>query len=100
MTEEAWNRGELGILDRGMADSVRFHYAGSPRTMSRDGMGRAVMRWREAFPDLRMEIDELIAEDDLVAGRFTLSGTHRGEWNGVPPTGREVTMALIRPCRA
>lgn len=55
-------------------------------------MARAARRWiepfRTAFPDMRMEIVELIAEDDKVAGRFVCSGTHRGVWRGHAPTGR------------
>ena len=50
------------------------------------------MRWvrpfRSAFPDFEMEIIELIGEDDTVVAHFRCSGTHRGEWLGVPPTGR------------
>jgi len=52
----------------------------------------AARRWiapfRTSFPDVRMEIAELIAEDDKVVGRFTCSATHLGEWLGHPPTGR------------
>jgi predicted ester cyclase len=52
----------------------------------------AAMRWvqpfRSAFPDFEMEIIELIGEDDTVVAHFRCSGTHRGEWLGVPPTGR------------
>jgi predicted ester cyclase len=44
--------------------------------------------FRRSFPDVRMEILELVAEDDHVAGRFLCSGTHRGEWRGHKPTGR------------
>jgi hypothetical protein len=44
--------------------------------------------FREAFPDVEMEIVELVAEDEKVAGRFKCSGTHLGEWRGQPPTGR------------
>jgi predicted ester cyclase len=44
--------------------------------------------FRDAFPDFRMEIVELIAEGDSVAAHFHCSGTHRGEWRGVAPTGR------------
>jgi predicted ester cyclase len=54
-----------------------------------------VRRWigpfRDAFPDFRMEIVELIAEGDRVAAHFRCSGTHRGEWRGVAPTGRSFT---------
>lgn len=95
MTEAGWSRGDVSVFDERMADSVTFHYAGTPRRLSREDMKATILRWRAAFPDLRMEVDELIAEGDLVAGRFTLSGTHRGEWGGAAPTGERVSMALM-----
>jgi predicted ester cyclase len=49
---------------------------------------RWVAPFRGAFPDFAMEIVELIAEGDKVVAHFRCSGTHRGEWLGVPPTGR------------
>jgi predicted ester cyclase len=53
---------------------------------------RLAHRWispfRSSFPDFRMEIVELVAENDTVVGHFKCSGTHRGEWLGVPGTGR------------
>jgi predicted ester cyclase len=49
-------------------------------------------RWigpfRDSFPDFRMEIRDVIAEGDKVVGHFKCSGTHRGAWRGIPPTGR------------
>jgi predicted ester cyclase len=52
----------------------------------------AAWRWiapiRASFPDVYMEIVELIAEGDQVVGRFTCSATHLGEWLGQAPTGR------------
>jgi steroid delta-isomerase-like uncharacterized protein len=47
-------------------------------------------RLRAAFPDLRVEINDLIAEGDKVVARNTVTGTHRGEFMGIPPTGRRV----------
>lgn len=49
---------------------------------------RWVRPFRSAFPDFEMEIVELIAEGDRVVAHFMCSGTHRGEWLGVPATGR------------
>ena len=49
---------------------------------------RWVSPFRSAFPDFEMEIVDLIAEDDRVAAHFKCSGTHRGEWLGLPPSGR------------
>ena len=56
------------------------------------GIAEAARGWigpfRNAFPDFRMEIVGLIAEDDKVAAHFKCSGTHEGEWRGRAPTGR------------
>jgi predicted ester cyclase len=49
---------------------------------------RWVGPFREAFPDFHMDVVDVIAEGDKVAGYFKCSGTHRGEWRGHPPTGR------------
>ncbi|HYB31130.1 MAG TPA: ester cyclase [Solirubrobacteraceae bacterium] len=53
---------------------------------------RAAKRWvspfERAFPDFHMEVVDLIAEGGTVVGHFRCSGTHRGEWLGVPATGR------------
>jgi predicted ester cyclase len=52
----------------------------------------AAKRWvspfRSAFPDFQMEVVELVAEGETVVAHFRCSGTHRGEWLGVPATGR------------
>jgi ketosteroid isomerase-like protein len=55
-------------------------------------LAEAAKRWitpfRVSFPDVHMEIVELIAEGDTVVGRFTCSATHLGPWLGYAPTGR------------
>ncbi len=48
-------------------------------------------RLHRVFPDLRITVEDLIAEDDKVVGRNSVTGTHRGEYMGLPPTGRSVT---------
>ena len=72
-------------------------------------LARAARRWltpfRASFPDVHMEIVELIAEGDKVVGRFTCSATHLGDWLGHAPTGRrferidEVTIFRLRDGR-
>ena len=55
-------------------------------------MAQTARRWigsfRESFPDFRMEVVDAIAEADKVVGYFKCSGTHEGEWRGIPPSGR------------
>ncbi len=47
----------------------------------------------DAFPDLQISVDELLAEGDAVAARATWSGTHRGAFLGIAPTGKHVSFA-------
>ena len=53
----------------------------------------------DAFPDLQIEIDEMIAEADRVATRLTFRGTHRGPLRGIAPTGRTVQFSAHRTYR-
>ena len=52
-----------------------------------------------AFPDLHLRIEQLIAQDDLVAARLALRGTHRGPFLGVPATGRDVAFESMEVFR-
>jgi steroid delta-isomerase-like uncharacterized protein len=52
-------------------------------------------RLHRAFPDLHVTVEDLIEEGDKVAGRNTLTGTHQGEYMGLPPTGKSVTYSEI-----
>ena len=53
----------------------------------------------EAFPDMRVELQDVIAEGDLVAYRAVVTGTHRGEFAGMKPTGRRITVTEINISR-
>lgn len=72
------------VLNGGRLEAIDELYA--------PGLAPAARRWiapfRASFPDVHMEVVELIAEGDQVVGRFTCSATHLGEWLGHPPTGR------------
>ena len=69
-----------------------------------DDAARWIAPFRGSFPDVRMRVVSLIAEGDEVAGRFTCSATHLGEWLGHPPSGRrfedvdEVYFFRLRDC--
>jgi predicted ester cyclase len=57
-----------------------------------EGMRQATAMFRQACPDWHSDLDELIAEADVVVERFTASGTHNGELMGAPSTGKTVTL--------
>jgi steroid delta-isomerase-like uncharacterized protein len=76
------------------ADDIVFR---EPQQMIRGReAGKARFRaFRDAFPDIAATLHEVVAQDDLVAARYTLEGTHRGPFAGVPATGKRVTLSGI-----
>lgn len=76
LIEEVINAGRLELIDELFAPEM----AADARAW--------IAPFRESFPDVRMEIVELIAEGEKVAGRFRCSATNLGPWRGAPPTGR------------
>ena len=81
------------LLERFVADGVRVHPGtpgSGPDTEGIDQLRESVHRFRATFPDLRIEFDQLIGEGDLVAARWTATGTHSGPLADVPATGAAV----------
>jgi predicted ester cyclase len=72
------------VLNGGRLDVIDELYA--PELAA--GARRWIAPFRASFPDVHMEVVELIAEGDKVVGRFRCSATHLGEWLGHAPTGR------------
>jgi predicted ester cyclase len=72
------------VLNGGRIDLIDELYA--PELAS--AAEQWIAPFRASFPDVQMEVIELIAEDDKVVGRFTCSATHQGAWRGHPATGR------------
>jgi predicted ester cyclase len=81
------NEHRFGDLGQFVADDVVVN--GEPDGLAGYVAGlEAVVR---AFPDYRWDLRHLLVDGDLVSAHFVDTGTHRGEWLGVPPTGRMVT---------
>ena len=93
---EVWNTGNVGLLDELLAPSFvdRAAQMGGDDP-SAEGFKTQVRLFRTAFPDGRSQIDDLIAEGERVVARWTDGGTQRGEWMGIAPTGKRVTMTGI-----
>jgi len=90
--EEAFNRGNLRVLDEVLAPDYVFHDAPAGSPQGPEVIRRTVTRFRTGFPDLRITIEEMVAEGDKVAARATTRGTHLGEFFGIPATGKRVEM--------
>jgi steroid delta-isomerase-like uncharacterized protein len=90
--EEVINKGRLERVDDFVAvdfaelDPLPGQQPGS------EGLKQVIAAFRNAFPDIHWVIDEMVGEDDKVFSRFTWHGTHRGEFLGIPATGRQTTV--------
>jgi steroid delta-isomerase-like uncharacterized protein len=93
--EELWSQGDLEAIPELVAENFVDHHPLPGAPPGREGLAALVTTWRTAFPDMRETVEDLIAEGDKVVGRFTMRGTHGGEFMGVPPTGRSVAMSGI-----
>jgi steroid delta-isomerase-like uncharacterized protein len=93
---EIWNTGELDLLDELVAPDVVHHDPYDPRARDGlEGLKESIAANRRAFPDLRITIEDQVAEGDKVVTRWTTSMTHAGDLGGSAATGRRVTIAGI-----
>lgn len=99
--QELFTKGDLDAVDRHLAPDLVHHdppFAGTS-SQGRDEVRQMAAMMRQALPDWHSDLEELIAEGDLVAERFTASGTHQFELMGVPATGRTLLLPGINVFR-
>lgn len=87
--EEFWNEGNMGVADELMAPDVQIHIP-TGEIVDLDGLKSFAGTFRKSFPDWHSTFEELVAEGERVAERWTGRGTHRGELQGIAPTGKRV----------
>nr|AGC72799.1 hypothetical protein [uncultured bacterium A1Q1_fos_485] len=82
-----------------LAPAVVDHYSLPGLPPSRDGWNMNRKIFRAAFPDCHWHEEAIVAEGDLVVGRYILRGTHLGEFLGIPATGKTITVSNIHIVR-
>ena len=92
---ERINAGDLAGFGGMVADDFVEHEGGPGLPPTKEGTLEFFRLLLVAFPDLRMDVEDLIAHDDKTVARVTVTATHQGEFMGVPPTGNRVEMMLV-----
>src|SRR5689334_9765145 len=90
--EEAFVRGDFAAI---LASDYHDHNAPAGTPPGPEGIKQITDPYRAAFPDLRFEIADSLAEGDKVAVRYTFVGTQTGALMGLPPSGKRVAMPGI-----
>lgn len=88
---EALNAGDTERLLAVVSPDIVIHYAEMPEPLhGREIWQQGLELMRAAFPDLDAHVDDLVAAEDKVAIRVSFRGTHRGEFQGIPASGRAI----------
>jgi steroid delta-isomerase-like uncharacterized protein len=88
--EEAWGKGNLAAVAEFMATDYVAHHVPSGLPPGAEGLKQLIAAHRTAFPDLKINLNDIFGKGDRVAFRWSVSGTHLGDWFGVSPTGDHV----------
>jgi steroid delta-isomerase-like uncharacterized protein len=98
--EEVWNAGRADLIDELVAEDFVLHHTSLPgRPVPREAYKQLLPLFRTAFPDFRITVEDMLAHGDRVAVRLRQTGTHRGEFRGIPPSGKRVdttALAILR----
>jgi steroid delta-isomerase-like uncharacterized protein len=84
--EEGFNKRNLTVVDELFAE----RFAVNGHAIGREGLRQSMSRHIASFPDLHVTIDDMVAEGGKVGLWYTVEGTHQGEFEGIPPTGKQV----------
>ena len=90
------NTASATLADELISTEAIFHVPGNPEPMRGPaGYLAIIAMMREGFPDIQWTLEEMVAENDKVAARFTMRGTHRGTFFGVAPTGKKIAVQAM-----
>jgi steroid delta-isomerase-like uncharacterized protein len=95
LVEEFINKGNTAVAEALVAEDHVGLEPSPGHEQGREGLLASNARMRTAFPDLEWTIEEQVAEGDKVACYIVWRGTHQGEFLGIPPTGKRVTVPLM-----
>ena len=91
--DECWNQGNLNTVMELVANDCRYHDPVFPSlTSGAENIKNHIQTCRSGFPDMMVTIDDTIAERDEVVVHWTVTGTHKGQFLGMPPTNKNASV--------
>jgi steroid delta-isomerase-like uncharacterized protein len=94
--QEVWNQGNFEVLDEIVSPDYVGHLPTPPGAPSgREGLRWLIQMYRAAFPDIYVQVDDQISEDDKVLTQITIQGTHQGQFMNVPPTNKNIRVTAM-----
>lgn len=91
--EEVWNKRNLEVAKELIAPSHAVQlFDAADSGVGPEAYARNVVQFVRAFPDLKFTVIDMVAENEKVVALWNISGTHKGEFRGIPATGRKVSV--------
>jgi len=98
--DELWNKGNLLVADELIASTYLHHDDSTPDLgKGPESEKKRVNLYRNAFHDFRLSIEDLLADGETVVARWSCRGVHKGELNGIAPTGKQFAITGVTICR-
>ena len=91
IVEEVLNQGNIDLIDE-LYDENYIGHMPPDEIKGTEGQKQLFSQFRNGFPDLKIIIEDQIAEGDMLASRQSITGTHEGEFQGIAPTGKKVAI--------
>jgi steroid delta-isomerase-like uncharacterized protein len=95
---DEWNKGKaalLAVIDKTCADNMVFHSGVGKETRGLNELKQYMSMLCDAIPDCHITIEDMVVEGDKVAYRYTLTGTHKGAFMGIPATNKKVAIWIL-----
>jgi steroid delta-isomerase-like uncharacterized protein len=100
LIEEVWNKGNLSLVDELLTPNYQHHDLSTPEFgRGPESERKRATLYRNAFPDLRLTIEDIIAEGETVMARWSCRATHKGDLRGIAPTGKQINLSGITVAR-
>lgn len=99
LIDEAYNKGNVAVIDELVGASYVRHDTSAPGVKGPAGLRQLALGYRTAFPDIKFVVDDAAAQGNTVYVRYTITGTHRGEFRGIPATGKRFSITGMTSVR-
>jgi len=91
---DVWNTGDYAKIPDVVAESATIYDPGAPKgeLHGRDGVESHLRELRSGFPDFTITIEDMLSSDEVAMVEWTVTATHEGEFDDIPPTGQQITL--------
>ncbi|HKJ39155.1 MAG TPA: ester cyclase [Anaerolineales bacterium] len=93
--EDVWDEQNPDAIDNYLLPNYKRHRSPTTAPLSREEQKQLLVQFQTVFSDIQITVEDVVAEDDRIAFRSTMRATHQGDFLGIPPTGKQITVGLV-----